>query len=149
MVLMMAFSLLVVPDLASVYSLSGLKPSRPLYEVYKRLVPFQKIISSGDTVFVAGRYAAEIGNYIGHGKPAMLDYDILSQREPGEPLEDFLNRRGVTLFYVNEGLLRERQVDPIQNSFLLDPVSRGWRVIASVDQEDIKWMLLEKSPSLS
>jgi hypothetical protein len=149
MALIMVFSLLVVPDLASVYSLSGLKPSRPLYEVYKRLVPFQKIISSEDTVFVAGRYAAEIGNYIGHGKPAVLDYALLSHREPGEPLEDFLNRRGVTLFYVDERLSRELQVDPIQNSFLLDPASRGWRVIASVDQEDFKWMLLERSPSLS
>jgi hypothetical protein len=149
MALMMAFTLLVDPGLTTVYSLSGLKPSRPLHDAYRRLVPYQEIISSSDTVFVAGRHAAEIGNYIGHGKPAVFEYAILSEREPDEPLEDFLNRRGVNLFYVNERLWRELHVHPVDKNFLLDPVSRGWKVVGSGDQEDLKWMLLEKDPSLS
>ena len=145
----MAFTLLVAPGLTTIYSLSGLKPSRPLHDVYMRLVPYQEIISSTDTVFVAGRYAAEIGNYIGHAKPAVLGYDMLSEREPDEPLVDFLNRRGVTLFYVNDRLWRELRVHPIDKNFLLDPVSRGWRVVGSGDQQEVKWMLLEKDSSLS
>jgi hypothetical protein len=151
MALIMAFSLLAVPDLHYVYLLGGLKPSRTIYDVYRRLVPYQKIISSADTVFVAGRYAPEIGNYIGRGKPEVLKYNILSQRGPDEPLEDFLDRRGITLFYVNEHLLRESPLHPILKNFLLNPVSRGWRVIASENRKagGIKWMLLQKISSLS
>jgi len=144
MSVVMVVMLLVIP---SYYAVSPNVRPRPLLQLYRRLAPFGDIIARGDTVFLKGSYNQELCNYIGRGLCKAFDYTILTERPTGVPLEIFLGKRGITLFYVDENLLSTLQVDPLAQTFLTTPDSVGWKLIAFQDGGDSRWMLFQKRPS--
>lgn len=141
--------LLVFPShyAVSYYGVPANVEARPLLQLYRRLTPFRDIIARRDTVLLTGSYSQELCNYIGHGLCKAFDYKILAKRPTGARLEIFLDKRGITLFYVDENLLQTLQEDPIAQTFLTAPDSVGWKLIAFQDGGGSRWMLFQKVKS--
>lgn len=117
---------------------------RTLLNLYRRLSPFQEIIASPRTVFLKGEEAFNIWGYLGLLKSKVLDYRILDKLSGDMPLDIFLEKRGINLFYVDESLNARLIINPLHHSFLISPESFGWKVIALEDSEKAKWKLLQK-----
>ena len=119
---------------------------RRLLQVCQRLSPFQAMIASPNTVFLEGEQAFSVAGYLGHFKSKVLDYRILDQLPVGMPLETFLEKNGINLFYVDESLNTRLVANPLCRPFLISPDSFGWKLVAFQDVGDGKWMLLKKMP---
>jgi hypothetical protein len=123
---------------------------RRLLELYQRLVPFQNVIARPNTVFLKGEYAFDVSGYIGHRVSQVLDYRVLDEAPADIPLEVFLDKRGINLFYVDGNLWSRLQANPLYRTFLASPESGGWKLIAFQDSGDAnKWMLFQKMSDLT
>lgn len=140
----MILTIIAAPSLLSPYSSVGIGPSRPLYDEYRRLAPFEQIIATKRTVFLKGEHAQEIRNYIGLGRPRVLDYSVLSQLSQNERIEDFLVKRGINLFYVDESLYRRLNELSPHGHFISSTLSNGWKELARGIGGSGRWILLQK-----
>ncbi len=125
---------------------------------YQRLRPFFPLIARPDTLFLKGGFT-ELENYVAglqlitpgselpipQGEPGRsLPYNILSERRPGEPLEAFLERRGITLVYMDHTLLGTLERDLMARTLLTTPDSVGWKVIGAQEAPATRWRLFHK-----
>lgn len=119
---------------------------RQLLETYRRLVPFESIIARRDTVFLKGKYAGEIANFIGVGLPKTFGYDILPQRFSNLlTMLEFLDERKINLFYIDSFLLPKMPFDPFDSVFLtLIESTTDWKIVAFQKEIEPYWVLLQK-----
>jgi hypothetical protein len=141
--IVMVTVLLVVPQH---YPSEG--SARPLLALYRRLAPFEAVFNRPDTVFLVSRNPLEIHGYVGHNyftSPLLnFDYTILDGAAADRPLPLFLDQRGITLFYVDEGLWQKLSANPTHRAFLTAPESAGWKILAGQPAGAGRWMLLRK-----
>lgn len=142
--LSMLVVLLVTPNY---YADPTHRPPRFLLNHYRKLAPFQEIITQPDTVYL-GKFPVDIvQNYLGHGEPKAVDENLLSQA-PGSPAwAAFMNSKGINLFYMDDDLLSKFSIDPFDPSFLISMNSFGWKLIAFEEGADGRWLLFHR-PSL-
>ncbi len=143
---LMAGALLLAPMYYAEYSVEGGRvANRPLLREYRRIDPLGEAIAMPGTVFMKGHYSTDIWNYVfKQGPLKVIEYHGLGDRSADTPLEAFLDRRGVTVFYLDEGLLADLEREPLAQRFLVAPESVGWEVIGSQNDADSRWMLLRK-----
>ncbi len=124
--------------------------SRHLLNLYRKLTPFEKIISRDDTIFLVNGYSLEVHYYIRHRYTNYVtktfDYSIFNGTPLDISLPSLLNERGINLFYVDENFLGMFQADPY--TLIQTFLSSGWKLIAYEDGGDGRWMLLYKPPKL-
>lgn len=127
---------------------SRIRP-RSMLEVYRRLSPFQNIIARPSTVFLKGDWYLEVPNYVGLGASKALDYTILKAAPPDQPIQTFLAKQGVNLFYLEQPLLTTLEKDPRYDLLLHDPDAAGWKLIGSQDTPSARWKLFQKKPEFA
>jgi len=118
---------------------------RPLLREYRRIEPFRDAIARPGAVFMKGHYSTDIWNYVfKQGPVKVLEYQGLGDRDPDTPLDAYLSQQGVTVFYIDEGLLDDLERDPTAGRLLAAPESVGWEVIHSEDVPESRWILLRR-----
>lgn len=124
--------------------------SRPLLDLYRKLVPFEQIISRDNTVFLVNSSPLEVHFYIRHSytmyEPKTLDYANFNETPLDAPPPIFLSKRGINLFYVDENLLSRLQTEPY--ALIQMFLSSGWKLMAYEDGRDGRWILLYKPPKV-
>src|SRR5262249_53308561 len=81
------------------------RPPQLLRGLIQRLKPFQEIVASPKTVFLKGEYPDDVRNYPGRGAGKSSSYSLLDEWSAAMPLDSFLEKRGVNLFYIDEALM--------------------------------------------
>jgi hypothetical protein len=117
---------------------------RALLETYRRLVPFHDVIADARTVFLKGDWYLEVPNYVGLGASQGLPYLVLHYRPAEMPFADFLERRGINLLFVDEGLVEMLRGDDTAQAFLRSPELAGWKVIGRQEHGRNRWTLLQR-----
>lgn len=63
------------------------------------------------------------------------------------PLPGVLDRLGVNLLYIDEGLWQKLHANPVHYLFLTFPEFAGWKILAYQNSESGKWMLMYRHPN--
>jgi hypothetical protein len=146
MPLVMAGVLLAIP---SYFGEPRHRPPQFLRALIQRLEPFQELIASPRTVFLKGEYPEEVRNYLGHGACKSYSYSLLDEWSADVPLDRFLEKRGVNLFFVDEALTerlsrRTSAAEPFLNTASAAP----WKLIGFGDAPGCRWKLFQRFESL-
>jgi hypothetical protein len=119
--------------------------ARPVQKAYRELLPFQDQIRRACGVLVEEPFAEAFKSYLGQGKGVFLGYSVLQQRSPGESLAQFLDRKGISLFRIDEALWAQLEADePGSVRGLIDTgASTGWWLIG-FENTNSRWLLFSK-----
>jgi hypothetical protein len=108
----------------------GQRVSRPILEMYERMLPHQSLIERDATVFLVDAQPGEMQYLIQHGKGRTYTSALYDQMRPEESLAAFLDRSGVNLLYLDlhmaSGL--EGRRPGIVAEFLRAAPAAGWVV---------------------
>ncbi len=128
----------------------GQAPARPLLETVRRLEPYEDRISAPGAVFLAGQHAFSLDGYMVRPRvtppPRVLGNETLSRLDNAEPVENFLERFKVNLFYLDEGVISKLRSNPLHRSFLDKLGTNGWRLLATGIAKENEWMLVVTTP---
>ena len=131
----------------------GQSPRRPLLETIRRLEPYHDRISAPGAVFLAGHHAFSLDGYMVRPRvepqPRVLGNEVLSRLDDTEPVEIFLERFGVNLFYIDEGVSSRFRTNPLHRSFLDNLGANGWRPLASEWTGADEWLLVIRNQSVN
>jgi hypothetical protein len=156
---LVVLALILVPNH---YADPSLRKPQTYRTMYDRLEPFIPLIARPDTVilqpgfddfenYAAGLQLVLPGDDKSVVRPLMgkpVHYMTLSERQPGEPFERFLDRRGINYVYMNEDLIATLEPDPLAQTMLNSPDSLGWKVIGSQEVGNTRWRLLQKTTQI-
>jgi hypothetical protein len=121
----------------------GQRLSRPILEMYERMLPHQKLIERDATVFLVDAQPGEMQFLLQHGKGATHTSALYDQMRPDESLAAFLERSGVNLLYLDlhmaSGL--EGRRPGIVAEFLRTAPAAGWQVA------DAGWRMPAEAPA--
>jgi hypothetical protein len=124
----------------------GQAAARPLLETIRRLEPYHDRISAPGTVFLTGQHAFSLGGYMVSPRveppPRVLGNEVLSRLGDTEPVEAFLERFGVNLFYLDEGVSAKLRSNLLHRTFLDSLGANGWRTLASEWAGADEWLLI-------
>jgi hypothetical protein len=142
----MAGLILGVP---SYYRPQGKPASTPLRECIRSLQPFESLIAREGVVFLKGDWALEVFGYLAHEHSAAVhDYGFLREWSSSERLDEYLARRGVSLFYVDQNLLtRLRTSAPESGRVFLGSGSDEWKLVACQALPGHEWKLFARKVS--
>lgn len=142
----------VVPFLAVVLLIAVpsyyTETGRPMLDLYNRFKPFQDVIANKETTFLTREYSFDLCSYLQKSEIcnplSYADQNFFAGVPETLPLQAFLRKRKVNLFYVDESLLAKLQSNPLTAKFLSKPGSVSWKLIAMQDESGSKWMLFQK-----
>jgi hypothetical protein len=142
MPLVMAGAFLAVP---SYFGEPAHRPPQRLHALIQCLRPFQELIASPHTVLLKGEYPEEVRNYLGHGACKSYSYSLLDDWSGDVPLDAFLEKRGVNLFYLDEALMERlcKRADTA-GPFLSMTDSASWKLIGFEDVPGGRWKLFQR-----
>ena len=119
-----------------------------MWAAYERLLPFEHIIENPKVVYLDGGFAMDIVNYIGKGNGKSLFYeDTFADWQNGETTAQFLDRKGVNLFYLDEKEFEvlEPKHPGFLNQFFTEGGPLGWRLVGHEELADSWWMLMQRT----
>lgn len=125
------------------------RQERLLARTVERLWPFREHFRRRGAVLLKGEFAGEVANYVGLGRPTILDHGALRGWDERTPLTALLAKRGVDLVYVDDWLLTRLEGLPpeVAGPFVgRDELRDGWRRLAAVDVEGDRWRLFAREP---
>jgi hypothetical protein len=140
---MLALCVLVPPH----YPTPEGPPPHRLHAIVTRMLPFRDLLHRRGVTLLQGEHAGEVGLYVGKNhwcRP--LPYSFLDGWKRDTPLESFLAREKVDLFYLDEGLLRtlEAEKSPGARPFLSPAGPPGWELVGAGDAPGDRWRLFRR-----
>jgi hypothetical protein len=79
-------------------------------------------------------------------RPVTYDYGILKSWQAEQSLDDFLDRYGLNMVFIQHGVMPEIAARPEARPLLDHPESVGWRKLAPSEKENGDWLLLYREP---
>jgi hypothetical protein len=119
------------------------RSDRPLYTNYERLRPFAALLVEENNKILLGDYNGELQGYLGlkRANVAGFDYSLLSSWDREHSLAQFLDEKGINLFFVQPRIVTELRNTPQARQLLDQPETVGWRRLAP-EGSDPQWFLL-------
>ncbi len=142
--------------------------SRPLLELYQRLVPYKEVITEPEVVFMVNGFPFELQSYLVATKakpfvwyrlvdqmpstlPCLVDFAEISLLQIPKsadswnmPINEYFDKIGVNLIYIDNNLWTTLDNQRINQKFIRTPESVGWKIIAYQNMYSNKWMLLQR-----
>lgn len=136
----------------SAYGTPDRHGSRPLYDDYERLVPYQYLISNPDVKFL-GLFASETQAYVGLGTGAAdrcKDYTEFARLRAGQSLASFLQQNNIAVFEWGgqQQFLLESKHPGLLRDFLDSAGASGWRLIGMQQDRREPWLLFQRTPGI-
>ena len=155
----------------SYYPVINRGKARPLLELYEELAPYKEVINTPDIIFAMNGFSFDIQSYLVPTKikpivtyqlvdqmksltPVLTDYSKMgvsvlqfprNENAWNMPINQYLDRIGVNLIYVDSNLWTILENQKINRKFVTMPESVGWQIIARQDTVSGKWMLLRRN----
>ena len=123
---------------------------RPLFDLYKRLIPFKEKICDPDARIVVNRYPREIQNYSCHTPDysRIITYSVFRKQLRAIPLYNLLEENKIDMIYIDKKLGTLLKNSKLQKAFLESPQSFGWDTL-TWDQNNNHWMILSRQDGFS
>jgi hypothetical protein len=143
-VIALALILLMPPYFNPAYLNPGGYAGRPLLTAYKRLAPFETVLSQQGVRILGTGWLGNLCYYVTpvNHCTAVEYWSFTAAKPPETAFADWLTEGNITLFYVDEGIL----ADPAAQSFFEDPEAAGWETLAFVQTDTQRWRLLRRLP---
>lgn len=132
---------------------------RPIYEAYRALQPFKSLLKGNGNKIVLGDYTSSLTNYLtlplydpdqikalgSSYRPIITyDYTTLSTWNRAQPLNKFLDEKGINFFFIEPRMIAELQNEPSARDLLEHPETVGWRRLHAADNKDAMRFLLHR-----
>ena len=120
------------------------RSDRPLYTNYERLRPFAALMMDRNNKILFGDYNGELQGYFDLKRLRVegFDYRLLSSWDRERSLAQFLDEKGINLFFVQPRIVSELQNAPQARQLLDQPEAVGWRRLAPEGSGQLQWLLL-------